>query len=482
MPDLQRTPFRHAQSGAQAIAGAVPRARRKLDPLRLSLLALLLLTVSRIHSHFPFIAALRPGMVLAAFALLYAVLKPNLVSGTAWFRTWPARVVAALGVLACLSAVFGISFGAAARYILEDYSKELLFVFLLMATIRGVRDLSLYVWAYVLSAGVLVWLALFVFGVSRQGATGGILRSDFAYTYDANDLGLVLLVALGLTLLTLETSRLKGKLVSGAILLGIGACIARTGSRGAFLGLLAVGAVLLLSRGRVSIVKRLCFLAATVVSLVLGTPSGYWRQMSTVTRPREDYNWNSPLGRRQLALRGLGYMKAYPFFGIGIGNFPRAEGTISPLMQHWEPGNAGIRWSAPHNSYLQVGSELGVPGLIVWSSLVFGGVLSMRRVRRSLPTTWARGDPEQRFLYLSTIYLPVCLVGFGVSAMFISFAYSDPIYVLAAFMTGVYVSVWRKLAELEGSQGLSTPRRAMERPSFSSLRPLPRGTRSARLH
>jgi len=101
------------------------------------------------------------------------------------------------------------------------YSKVLVFAFLLMATIRGTRDLRAYVWAYVVSGGVLVWLSLFAFGMTKA-ADDGIARLNFQYSYDANDVGLVLLVALGLAVLTFHTSRLLGKLVSAVILVGIG--------------------------------------------------------------------------------------------------------------------------------------------------------------------------------------------------------------------------------------------------------------------
>jgi ABC-type multidrug transport system permease subunit len=94
---------------------------------------------------------------------------------------------------------------------------------------------------------------------------------------------------------------------------------------------------------------------------------------------------------------------------------------------------------------------MGVPGLLLFSTLIFGGIISMRRLRRRLPPSWADGDAEQRFLYQATVYLPVSFVGFAVSSFFVSFAYSDPIYYLAAMVVGVYVSVERKLGGIPAS-------------------------------
>jgi O-antigen ligase len=120
-----------------------------------------------------------------------------------------------------------------------------------------------------------------------------------------------------------------------------------------------------------------------------------------------------------------------------------AEGTISERATNWNPSRAGIKWSAAHNSYLQAGAELGIPGLLVWTSLVVGGVWGMRRLRRRLPPAWSSADPERRFLYLAPTYLSVAFVGFGVSSLFVSFAYLDPIYLLAALVSGLYVAVER---------------------------------------
>lgn len=72
-----------------------------------------------------------------------------------------------------------------------------------------------------------------------------------------------------------------------------------------------------------------------------------------------------------------------------------------------------------------------------------------------MPKHWARGDPEQRFLVSMCSYMPAALIAFAVSGSLVSFAWIDPIYVLAALMSGLYVSVERKLAEEQGSGELA---------------------------
>jgi hypothetical protein len=87
----------------------------------------------------------------------------------------------------------------------------------------------------------------------------------------------------------------------------------------------------------------------------------------------------------------------------------------------------------------------------------------MVRLRRRLPRSWANGTREERFLYLATMYLTVALVGFGVTAVFVAFAWLDIIYILAAFMAGLYVCVWRLLPR-PTAPARPTPMRGRGRP------------------
>ena len=57
----------------------------------------------------------------------------------------------------------------------------------------------------------------------------------------------------------------------------------------------------------------------------------------------------------------------------------------------------------------------------------------------------ATGDPEQRFMYLASMYLALAMVGFAVTAFFLTFAWLDMVYFIAAMMGGLYVCVARRL-------------------------------------
>jgi len=409
------------------------------DPLRIALFVLTVLTISRVHQHYPILEKFRPALLLFLASVGYAYLNPRYLTRTNVLGLWPMRFTAILGVWACCTAAFGISLGASAIFILSTYVKLLVYGVLIAVGIRHVRDLFTFVWAYVLSCGILAFFSIFVFGISKS-TNSHVSRLSNLYTYDSNDLCVVLLVGLPLTLLLLGVERGKKRAFLTVILIGIAATIARSGSRGGFIGFVAVAAAALLLVNGVSAGKRLVVLVITLVALAIGAPPGYWEQMQTIMTPKQDYNYYDRDGRKAVMQRGLGYMKSYPVFGLGIGNFEKAECTISPkIAPTYTTGP--LRCTAPHNSYVQAGAEMGFPGLLLWASLVIGLIFAPLRLRRRLPRSLLRGSPAERFIYGSTSYFPVAAVGFAVSSFFVSFAWMDPIYLLAAFMTGLYISV-----------------------------------------
>ena len=437
-PLLARSTGRVRARAALAIADIGERLTFPRDPLRIAMFVLTILNVSRIHQHYRVIGRFRPALLLVAASVAYAYLNPRLLTRENVLKLWPMRMIAVLGVLACLSTVFGISLGRSALFILDVYVKVLAFAFLVAVSIRNVRDLYMLVWAYVISCGILVYFSMFVFGLQQRGSY--VARLNEMYTYDSNDLGVIMMVGLPLILLLLVVSRGWRRWALWLILLGSAATIARSGSRGAFVGFVAAAAGALFLVNSVPASRRVALLFAAVLALLIGAPPGYWKQMSTLLNAKEDYNYSSLDGRRALILRGIYYMEEYPVFGLGIDNFSRAECTISPKLESLRI-NGPMRCTPPHNSYVQAASELGVPGIVVWGSLMLGGIFGPLRLRRRLPREWMRGTETERFLYGATSFFPVAMIGFAVTSFFVSFAWVDSLYLQSALVAGLYIAV-----------------------------------------
>jgi O-antigen ligase len=423
--------------GAGGVTRVVPR-----DGLQLVMFLLVVISISRVHQHFGFIAAIRPGVVLLSLGGLLALINPKSLD-LAGFSTLPSRIVAALVVLACLSVPFGLSMGNSAKFLLDDYFRILAVYVLLLMAIRRPTDLAHFVWAFVIAVAIITWMAIFVFKLGAAGE-GQMMRLGNLYMYDANDLGVLLLMGIPLTLVVMDSSGHWGKLAGVVILGAIGTSLARTGSRGAFVGLIGLTAAFLISARHINIFKRISAIAVIGAALAIAAPPGYWDQMRSLQEPTEDYNWDAESGRRKLAKRGFGYMLRYPLTGVGIDNFSKAEWQISS-MAHELGRRRGIRGAAAHNTWVQVGAELGVTGLVLWLTLLFGTIWAVARTRKQLPVSWKRGPPDQRLLYSLSFYLPLAIWAFAVPSTFVSHAYIDPMYYLATLSAGYLVAVRRAL-------------------------------------
>jgi len=338
------------------------------------------------------------------------------------------------------SIAFGISNGSSGRFFIDEYWKTLTEGVGFLVVVRNIRDLRVVTGAFVLSTAFWVY----------QGTTAaeasyllGRWGPEFG-GWDANDIGVILLIGFALTLVWLSVERGVLKLLPIALLAGIVRTITVTGSRGTLVGLVALLLVAGITVRSVPLIKRLA--VGTFFVLILTALSGpaYWAQMRTILNPQEDYNVTSLDGRVPLMKRGVGYAIRYPIFGLGLHNFPLAEGTIS--RKSWTLGSA-VKWSAPHNTYVQVGAETGIPSLILWISLIVSGSYGTWRYGRRIPRWWSKSDRDRRFLFHLTEYLPLAFAGFAISTGFLSFAYLSPSYFLFALLISHRVLVARALRE-----------------------------------
>lgn len=449
----------------QAATVGVGRLFFSTDLLRLSLVLLVIFAVSRVHDQYSFLAIMRLGVLLGLLVSIIGFGDPRQMQAGRIFAAWPARVIAGLGIMACLSVPFGLSVGASGKFILQGYSKVLIGAFLVIVGTRNVRDLYTLLTGFMVGGTVLAVLALFVY---RAGALGdiGVVRimgGPVGSSFDSNDLGAVACTGMAIALLMLAAGRGVIRLVGGFTALALLAAIARTGSRGGFLGLVALGIGLVVLARDVQLWKRVTLLVAAAGTLFLLAPPRYWQQIATITDTQNNYNWTAPTGRVPIWKRGLGYMRRYPLTGVGISNFGMAEGTISPLARTYVPGMPGVKWVAPHNSFIEVGAEMGVPGLVLFTTLVVGGIVGMARLQGRLPARWKQGTEEQRFLLQAPSYLAIAMIGFGVAGFFVSFAYLDLVYLLGALMSGTYF-VTRQMLMAESA---AVPRAPVRRSAAS---------------
>jgi O-antigen ligase len=388
--------------------------------------------VGRIHEVFPILLYFKPALVAAVMSIALFLLQESRRRRVRLLRSRTTVCLLGIVVWGALSVPAalnqGLAFGA-----WTDFARTVIMAIVLAASVRSSRDIERFILVYfgVTVAYVLVVLSRFQLGSGDNWRLGDL------YTYDANDLATLIATAMPLGLyFILGQRRLLWRLlaVAGLVVLAIG--LIRSGSRGGFLAFLAVAAFVLIGMTTIPARSRLAGLVVILV-VVLGTASDkYWTQMQTIVHFEKDYNVTSETGRVRIWKRGIGYMAEQPLFGVGMRNFPVAEGTLSPMARLQERG-IGVWWGAAHNTYVQVGAELGFPGLLLYLGMIITALMSLRRLaRRALRATWGGGGEVSRLAQS----LMAGLVGFAVGSFFLSLGYADMLYVLIALAIGLVKS------------------------------------------
>lgn len=237
--------------------------------------------------------------------------------------------------------------------------------------------------------------------------------------YDSNDMAAMLALAFPLAVGLFRWTRgwrRVGMAASSVLLITV---VVVSGSRGGVLALCAGAVVFALGmKGfkRVGVPVLLLFASLLVWN---AAPSSFRERMKTLTNLEEDYNTQVESGREAVWKRGRQYYRENFLIGIGIGNFPVAEGDFYAAKYE---GRRGGKWSNAHNAYIQAFAELGTIGGSLFVALLWYGV------RRSFPL-WL-GNRAQRSPGFHRPELLASLCAFMVGAVFLSHAYFFPLFAL----------------------------------------------------
>jgi O-antigen ligase len=395
----------------------------KWDLLLLCVAGYLLTSIGRVHQLFPIIGLFRPAILTGLIAtLLYiADARWDRRASLVWGST--TKYLLALLVWMILTLPGALVRGMSFELVFDSFSKTVLMYFVVTGAVRGPRDIERLIGAYLAAASIYAFVVITRFDLG----SGDNWRLGHLYYYDANDFATFAVTAMPFALYFLHTGRgFMTRMLSGLSLGLLSLAFVYTGSRGGFIALIAVGAFVLARYTSIPVRWRVGATAMITV-VVLGTASErYWTQMSTILSDA-DYNRTDESGRLQIWRRGIGYMFENPIFGVGPHNFQAAEGMLSSFSDRQQRG-VGVRWNAPHNTYLQAGAELGFPGLTIFILLIASAFAALGR-SSTRERALVRAGLARRQLAPP---LMASLIGFVVGAFFLSLAYSEILFTLIA--------------------------------------------------
>jgi O-antigen ligase len=400
---------------------------REWDLLLVCTVVYVLTVVGRLHELFPPLNVVRPAITAGLLSILLFLTDRLAVRRWSWLSGGPTPWLLALFGWMILSIPSALIPGNSFDYVSGEMSKTVLMAFVVAGAIRGPRDLERIVGAlfYAIALYSAVVLLRFDLGEGSQWRLGKL------YYYDANDFATVAVAVMPLGVLLAKGARSlwgRGLPIIGLIL--ISAVFVRSGSRGGFLALIVTSLFFILSFRAISFMGRLAAIAAVALVILAAGSERYWTQIGS-TFSEADYNQTDESGRLQVWQRGIGYVMSNPLFGVGTSNFSAAEGQLSELASRQQYG-VGVKWNAPHNSFLQVTAENGIPALVFF----LGMLASIFRVLKPAPGRGrVRRSPIPPALKQA---LRASLLGFIIGAFFLSLAYTQLLYVVVAVAIGIH--------------------------------------------
>lgn len=428
--ESRRITPRPVQIGSRAIDAERPRNSHRLVFVGVFLFTLLLYI--RPNEMFPQVFGTFPLSKIIAVIALLAYLATKLRSGER-LTVMPVELKM-FGVIALLGILF-TPFAAAPMdsvdVLLELFLKVLVMFVLMINVITTRKRLRSIMSLVVVCGTIMAVLAIksYLAGeftlVERKdvgvvalriiGAVGGIFGNP-------NDLATSLALLLPLAVaLALTSSGLKRAIFFGCAALLVGGVIV-TFSRGGFLGLLAMGGVLLWKMGRQNRAVTALAFAVLFGVFVLAMPDGYANRITSMFSIGDDPTGSSQ-ARRDLLERAANVALHHPIIGVGMGNFHIYS----------------IHEQVAHNAYLEIAAELGLAGLAAYLVMIFAPLRSLRKIEReTAPETSGRGaqirveKPEREIHYLS-IAVQAMLVVYIVCSSFGSIQYQWYVYYPLAY-------------------------------------------------
>lgn len=346
--------------------------------------------------------------VLVAFIPLQLALENSLT-----IRPREVNIILGLTLLAMLSVIFASSRAVAWQEFSFVFIKAI-FMFIIMVNVvrnenrlRGLLLLAISVGCVISLTAVNKYrLGQFDPG-DELGRTVGNIGGMFG---NQNDMALHLVTMIPIAVaLLLSTRNIFKKVIYLACILLMLAGNFVTFSRGAFLGLIAGGAVFVWKLSRRNLALSLVFVVIALASALVLAPGSYGGRVSSILRPSGD---ESASTRKQLLLDSLYVSLRHPLLGVGMGN---SRVLLS-------------RGQVSHNAYTQMASEVGLAALIFYVMLMIVPLKSLRRIERET----AKTRQDTRFYYLA-VGLQVSLICYMVTSFFLSVAYQWNVYFLVAY-------------------------------------------------
>jgi len=374
-----------------------------------------------------FLRPIRPLLVLGSVGLIALALTGRFIK-VAMSPIGKILLLFTLWFILCIPLAIwrGGSFNMFAEYWLKSFLAYVLTAGLI-STVAQERKIF-HTIAY--AVATLACLALGFHYILHYISVDGRLSLPGSRYANANEMGWTLLIGLvfqGFLYLRGGTAR---KATAVVLMIPVFIAIAKTGSRGAVLG---AGMLFLFVFFQASAGVRARLIVAVpilLVVLVLVVPSELRNRYTTLFKAEASMTaaqvdaFNSSEARLELLKDSILVTIKHPLFGVGPGNFMVAQSDLATAR-----GEPYGLWRVTHNTYTELSSELGIPGLLIYLAFLF-------QCWRTLTTIVRRKHVSKDVRVMAQTLRAAFLVVVTV-AFFDSYGYDANIPILAGLVTAL---------------------------------------------
>lgn len=325
--------------------------------------------------------------------------------------------------------------------VLEDrWSRSALVFFAVATLVRTLPQLRRITLVLIVSIGIVAVLPFF-YGVVYDGRLA-LSTGEFA---NSNQLAMIALIGLpfGMGVVSDQTRSKTMRFLAAVIIVLLVITTLRTGSRTGLITLALLGLVVWLNAAiQWKIVGLVAGLLIAIAAFAV-LPGALVTRYSTLFSSGEDTQTAqdqeirnssdaSTAGRLAVIREGLQYTLERPLFGLGPGNF------VERRNAYYQETFGHHGYLESHNSYVQVASEMGIPGVLIFLGLL---VTCYRTADRIYKHFKQQGSHSQVQLRYQALALRLIILVMGLFCFFNHIAYDLYIPTIAGLIVALESSV-----------------------------------------
>ena len=369
----------------------------------------------------PALQALYLGKLTMAVAIL-AYIGQRLSRGASILPAGTEfRLLGGFFILGVCSVPFSMWPGGSVDVMSDLFVKSMVVCVLTAQLLTSVKRFKQMLWCVLLFGFATAIIGLLEYqkgrvieGYRLYGTWAGISGNpnDFSLT-----LNLIIPFAVALYMLT---TRFVHKMVIIGFLVFAVLGILLTYSRSGFLTLATIMALALLKFTAGGSRQKFVFpILLLGIAFIAFAPEGYGTRIESIFDSSKDQ-----VGSSQVRVNAMRYslesMAEHPLFGVGLG------------MNILGIKDLGMGWQHVHNVYLQIGTEMGVPAMIIFVIFLLKVLGTVRRVEKQFKRSGEIVD-----IQVLAVACQISLAAFMIAAFFYPVAYHFYMYYVAGFCLAI---------------------------------------------